>query len=58
MGTQNAAFNSASVYRKLRTDDSDWYVLAISDSPAFQVEARAIRGALRTVGLSEPRASR
>jgi hypothetical protein len=56
-GAHNEALASASLYRRLKTDNAIWRMLALSNMPAFLVPAQTIRAALHNAGLDEPAAS-
>ncbi|HLZ81985.1 MAG TPA: hypothetical protein VKQ54_00355, partial [Caulobacteraceae bacterium] len=53
-GKEEEALSQAGLYRKLKTDDADWTVLAQSHEPAFLAAASRMRRALHQVGLDEP----
>jgi hypothetical protein len=54
LGSHDTASQSAALYRRLKTDNSIWRTLEVSNAPAFQTEAHLIREALHTANLDEP----
>ena len=53
-GDHGSAVTSAALYRRLKTDDSIWRMLTLSNEPAFLAAAQTVRAALHRAGLDEP----
>ncbi|HEY1753689.1 MAG TPA: winged helix-turn-helix domain-containing protein [Caulobacteraceae bacterium] len=56
-GDHADALAAADQYRKLRSDNSAWRTLAMSDEPAFLGPAAKVRAALARAGLAEAKLS-
>jgi TolB-like protein len=56
-GQPQPAQAEAALYRKLKTDDSAWRLLALSHEPAFTARAQVLRKALHAAGLDDPAAA-
>ncbi len=52
-GKRQEALEQAARYRRLKTNDTDWWLLDESREPAFLSAATRIRAALHAVGLGE-----